>query len=97
MRPDHRYGSAERRIGGLRCLGARPAVRVAKRELRMECDYAYELQSQQRFKALIAGDPDTAQARGSARQRAGPRLLCAVLACTLFCQWVARSPCFCQL
>lgn len=37
------------------------AVRVAKRELKMECDYAYELQSQQRFKALIAGDPSTAQ------------------------------------
>lgn len=46
-----------------------PAVRVAKRELRMECDYSYELQSQQRFKALIAGDPDTAQARVSQRTR----------------------------
>lgn len=33
------------------------AVKVAKRELRMECDYRYELQSQQRFKALIASDP----------------------------------------
>ncbi|KAL4452036.1 hypothetical protein ABPG75_007698 [Micractinium tetrahymenae] len=37
------------------------AVRVAKRELKMECDYSYELQSQQRFKALISGDPYTAQ------------------------------------
>ncbi|EFN54887.1 hypothetical protein CHLNCDRAFT_24033, partial [Chlorella variabilis] len=37
------------------------AVRVAKRELKLECDYRYELQSQQRFKQLIAGDPYTAQ------------------------------------
>lgn len=27
----------------------------------MECDYRYELQSQQRFKQLIAGDPTTSQ------------------------------------
>ncbi|PSC71114.1 aarF domain-containing kinase 4 [Micractinium conductrix] len=37
------------------------AVKVAKRELKLECDYRYELQSQQRFKALISGDPYTAQ------------------------------------
>ena len=45
-------------------LPAPAAVKVAKRELRMECDYRYELQSQQRFKALIAGDPYTAQVGG---------------------------------
>lgn len=27
----------------------------------MECDYRYELQSQQRFKQLVSGDPYTAQ------------------------------------
>jgi len=37
------------------------AVKVAKRELRMECDYRYELQSQQRFKALISADPYTSK------------------------------------
>ncbi len=36
-------------------------VKVAKRELRMECDYRYELQSQQRFKALISADPYTSK------------------------------------
>jgi hypothetical protein len=35
------------------------AVRVAKRELKLECDYRYELQSQQRFKQLISSDPYT--------------------------------------
>ena len=40
------------------------AVKVAKRELRMECDYRYELQSQQRFKALIASDPLLSQVGG---------------------------------
>jgi hypothetical protein len=37
------------------------AVSVAKRELRLECDYRYELQSQQRFKALVAADAYAAQ------------------------------------
>jgi hypothetical protein len=30
----------------------------------MECDYRYELQSQQRFKQLIAADSYTSQVRG---------------------------------
>jgi hypothetical protein len=42
------------------------AVKVAKRELKMECDYRYELQSQQRFKQLIAADPYTSQVGGRA-------------------------------
>ncbi|KAI3437965.1 hypothetical protein D9Q98_000409 [Chlorella vulgaris] len=37
------------------------AVRVAKRELKLECDYRYELQSQQRFKQLISSDPYTSE------------------------------------
>ena len=43
------------------------AVKVAKRELQAECDYAFELQSQQRFKALIGGDADTARVRRGMR------------------------------
>ena len=39
---------------------------MAKRELRLECDYRYELQSQQRFKALVAGDAYTARVRWGA-------------------------------
>lgn len=34
------------------------AVKVAKRELAMECDYTYEARCQTRFKQLIADDPD---------------------------------------
>ena len=36
-------------------------VQVAKRELKLECDYRHELQSQQRFKQLIEADPYTSQ------------------------------------
>jgi hypothetical protein len=35
---------------------------VAKRELKMECDYAWEASAQTRFKALVEADP---QLRGS--------------------------------
>ena len=41
------------------------AVAVAKRELKMECDYRYELQSQQRFKQLVSADPYTSQVGGT--------------------------------
>ncbi|GAB4819196.1 hypothetical protein N2152v2_006242 [Parachlorella kessleri] len=37
------------------------AVKVAKRELALECDYRYELEAQRRFKQLIASDPYTAR------------------------------------
>ena len=31
---------------------------MAKRELALECDYAYEARSQAQFRALVRGDPD---------------------------------------
>ncbi|GIL43531.1 hypothetical protein Vafri_1235 [Volvox africanus] len=34
------------------------AARVAKQELALECDYTYELSCQQRYRALIAADPE---------------------------------------
>ena len=33
-------------------------AQVAKRELALECDYAYEARSQAQFRALVRGDPD---------------------------------------
>ena len=33
-------------------------LQVAKRELAMECDYAYEARCQSRFKELVEADPD---------------------------------------
>ena len=37
------------------------AVKVAKRELALECDYRFELAAQQRFKLLVEGDPRTSR------------------------------------
>ena len=33
-------------------------AQVAKRELALECDYAYEARCQAQFRALVRGDPD---------------------------------------
>ena len=35
-----------------------PELQVAKRELALECDYAYEARSQAQFRALVRGDPE---------------------------------------
>lgn len=35
-----------------------PELQVAKRELALECDYAYEARSQAQFCALVRGDPE---------------------------------------
>ena len=73
----HKLGRMQRVSSCCPACACPPAVKVAKRELKLECDYRYELQSQQRFKALISGDPYTAQVGPSAgdwrcrRQQAG--------------------------
>eukprot|EP00882_Tetradesmus_deserticola_P024370 GHRQ01026631.1.p1 GENE.GHRQ01026631.1~~GHRQ01026631.1.p1 ORF type:complete len:190 (+),score=97.72 GHRQ01026631.1:787-1356(+) len=36
------------------------AVKVAKRELALECNYTYEAAAQQRFRSLVAADPELA-------------------------------------
>eukprot|EP00798_Chlamydomonas_sp_ICE-L_P005783 gene5783-6006_t len=41
-----------------RGMYAENAIRVAKKELSLECDYRHELAAQRRFKKLVANDPE---------------------------------------